>query len=66
MRRWIATLLIFVFLFALTACGQTAATDASSELPATDLPENLSDNMEPEVEEVNVPEEFVLIKGGTF
>lgn len=66
MRRWIATLLTFVFLFALTACGQTAATDASSELPTNDLSENLSDNMEPEVEEVNVPEEFVLIKGGAF
>ena len=66
MRRWVATLLTFVFLFSLTACGQTAATDASSEFPANDLSENLSDNMEPEVEEVNVPEEFVLIKGGTF
>lgn len=64
MRRWVATLLIF--LFSLTACGQTAATDASSEFPANDLSENLSDNMESEVEEVNVPEEFVLIKGGTF
>lgn len=66
MRRWVATLLTFPFLFSLTACGQTAATDASSKSPATDLSENLSDDMEPETEKVNVPEEFVLIKGGTF
>ena len=66
MRRWVATLLTFPFLFSLTACGQMAATDASSKSPATDLSENLSDDMEPETEKVNVPEEFVLIKGGTF
>lgn len=64
--RWLRQSKIVVFLFSLTACGQTAATDASSEFPANDLSENLSDNMEPEVEKVNVPEEFVLIKGGTF
>lgn len=58
MRKMILLLVTLSLLFSLAACSQTEKSDASSEQPPA------SNSLE--VADMQVPENFVLIKGGSF
>lgn len=58
MRKIISLLLSLSLIFSLAACGQTENPDTSSEQPPT------SNSLE--VTDMQVPDNFVFIKGGSF
>ena len=62
MKRWIALLLSAVLLFTLSACSQSGHQNESDSSGNSNLstPPNQEENT------INVPENFVLIKGGSF
>lgn len=57
MRRCIALLMSFVLLFALAACGKTENTPSNG---------SSIDSTQQEDQSMQISEEFVLIKGGSF
>ncbi len=59
MKRWISFLLAIVLLFTMSACSQNTS-DGDSKNPGAGAPPNQGGNT------MKVPENFVLIEGGTF
>lgn len=57
MKKWLAPLMGLILLFTLAACGRSADSSAANEA---------IDSMRKEEEAMQLPEEFVRIKGGTF
>lgn len=58
MKKIAALVLSLTLIFSLTSCGQTESSDESSE--------NLTVTNSTEANDMTVPENFVLISGGTF
>ena len=58
MRKFVSLFVSLFLIFSLTACSQPENSDTGSDLPST------SDSLE--ATDMQVPENFVLIKGGSF
>ena len=58
MRKFVSLFVSLFLIFSLTACSQPENSDTGSDLPST------SNSLE--ATDMQVPENFVLIKGGSF